>query len=231
MKTLIFSSLGIVGLLLAGLQHQQLRELRAENATLQQASAEANQLKGDLAKSGGNDAQDESEIAKLREENRDLLKLRNEVNQLRGTRAQFEKVSAENQRLQSLVKTAAKIGSKPLPQPIAIRIDNLINRGLGTPEDAVQTFFWAEHERNSEVVLQSMTSKIQSMARDYVDGWHRQELNKILSLEIVTRRDVDAATVELGIQYHDAANPQFGVKFTVTLALQGAEWRVDGITY
>jgi len=59
MKTMIFSLIAIVGLLLVGLQHQQLRELRNENATLKQASAEANQLKGDLDKSTGDQAQDE----------------------------------------------------------------------------------------------------------------------------------------------------------------------------
>ena len=107
MKTLIFSSMALVGLLLVGLQHQQLRELRAENATLQQASAEANQLKADLANSTNDEAQDAAEITRLREENHDLLKLRNEVNQLREARVQFEKVSAENQRLAAQAKAAA----------------------------------------------------------------------------------------------------------------------------
>ena len=231
MKTLIFSSLAVVGLLVAGLQHQQLRELRAENAALQQSSVEANQLKADLVKSTDAGAPGENEMARLRDENRDLLKLRNEVKQLRDARGQFEKVSAENQRLQSLAKTAPNADAQPLMQPITTRIDNLANRGWSTPEDAVQTFFWAERERNSDMVLRSMSSKIQGMARDYIDGWHRQELNKILAIQIVGRRDVDATTVQLGMQYQDAANPQFGVKFAVTLVLQGAEWRVDGITY
>ena len=94
MKALIFSSIALVGLLLVGLQHQQLRELRTENATLQKASAEASRLKADLAQSNGDEAQDAEEIARLREENHDLLKLRNEVNQLRDARWQWEKWSA-----------------------------------------------------------------------------------------------------------------------------------------
>src|SRR5689334_22688207 len=108
MKTLIFSSLGIVGLLLVGLQHQQLRELRAENATLLQASAEVDQLNTDLANATADEAQEDDEIARLQEENHNLLKLRNEVNQLREVRVQFEKVSAENQRLVAQAKAATK---------------------------------------------------------------------------------------------------------------------------
>ena len=75
--------------------------------------------------------------------------LETQVNQLRDVRVQFEKVSAENQRLQSLAKNAAKTDSKQSMQPVTIRIDNLTNRGLNSPEDAVQTFYWALRERNN----------------------------------------------------------------------------------
>ena len=77
MKTLIFSSLAVAGILLVAVQHRQLGQLQAENGPLQQASTEADQLKADLAKSTGNEAQDAAELERLREENHDLLKLRN----------------------------------------------------------------------------------------------------------------------------------------------------------
>jgi hypothetical protein len=227
MKGLIFSSMALVGLLLVGLQHQRIRELRAENVTLQQASAEADQLKADLAKSTGNEAQDAEEIDRLREENRDLLKLRNEANQLREARVQFEKVSAENQRLQSLAKSAVRTETKQSTQPVVIRIDNLFNRGLGTPEDAVQTFYWAQRERNSDILFRSVTPGSRNNFRDYVDGWRRQNFDNYVSIEIVGRRDVNATTVQLGVQIHEANNPQYGQKIVVTLVLQANEWRVD----
>ncbi|HWC58556.1 MAG TPA: hypothetical protein VHC44_02605 [Verrucomicrobiae bacterium] len=231
MKTMIFSLIAIVELLLVGLQHQQLRELRNENATLKQASAEANQLKGDLDKSTGDQAQDEEEIARLREENHDLLKLRNEVNQLRDARVQFEKISAENQRLVSLAKNAAKTESKQSVQPIVVRMDSLINRGTSTPEDALQTFYWAQRERNSEVFSRSVTQRSWNNFKNYLDGWRRQNLDGILSIEIVARRDVDATTVQMGIQLHNAGNPEYGQKLIFVLVLQGNEWRVDSASY
>src|SRR3954471_262239 len=141
MKTLILSAMGVAALLLVGWQHQQFGRLRDENATLEQASAEASQLKADLEKSTGNEAQDAAEIDRLREENRDLLKLRNEVNQLRDARVQFEKVNAENQRLQAVHNAANANGGS---RPITIQLNSIHNRGLRTPEDAAQTFFWAQ---------------------------------------------------------------------------------------
>ena len=88
MKTLALGVLVIATTALIAVQHQQLGQLRAENMSLQQVSAEADQLKADLAKSTGTEADAEDEIARLREGNRDLLKLRNQVYQLRQATSQ-----------------------------------------------------------------------------------------------------------------------------------------------
>jgi hypothetical protein len=231
MKTLIFSSMALVGLLLVGLQHQQLGQMRAENANLQQASAEATRLKADLAQSTGDEAQDEAEIARLREENRDLLKLRGEINQLREARAQFEKVSAENQRLVSLVKSTPKPQAKEtVMQPVTIQINALYDRGLNTPEDALQTFYWAQRDRNKDGLSRSVTQRSWNDFRDFDEGWRRQNFDNYVSIEIVARRDVNATTVQLGVQINEANNPQHGPKLIVTLVLQGGSWRVDSLS-
>jgi septal ring factor EnvC (AmiA/AmiB activator) len=223
MKTLIFSSMVLVGLLLVGLQHQQLRELRAENGSLHQASAEANQLKSDLEKSNGDQAQDEAEIARLREENRDLLKLRGEINQLRDSKAQFEKVSAENHRLQSIAKNAAATEAKQSMQPITIRIDNLFNRGQGTPEDAMQTFFWAAREHNTETLARCVLPESRPQVGSYANGGFKD----VISIEIVARRELDADTVQLGISIRMRDDSQSPIKYVMKLSRKDGEWRVD----
>ena len=233
MKILIFSSLTIVGLLLVGLQHQQLRELRAENASLQQASAEANRLKADLDKSSSDEAQDEAEIARLREENHDLLKLRNEVNQLRDARVQFEKVSVENQRLVSLAKSTPKSQTKEnVMHPITIQVNMLFNRGQATPEDAIQTFYWAVRERNSDALQHSVTPRSWSQFQEYANGWERKNFDNYVSVDIVARREVTATTVQLGVQLNRENNPDLvsnvaHQKLVITLILQDGEWHVD----
>jgi FtsZ-interacting cell division protein ZipA len=231
MKTLILGSIALVGLLLVGLQHQQLGQLRAENVTLEQSSAEADRLKADLANSTGNEAQDAAEIERLREQNRDLLKLRNEVNQLRDARLQFEKVSAENQRLQLAAKSAPKPETKSgAMQPILVQMVNVFDRGLSTPEFALQTFYWAQRERNSDELSRSVTPESWRHFQDYLDGWRRQNLDQIVSIEIVARRDLDATTVQLGVQLHENKNPQHPGKIIVTLVFRGGEWRVQSST-
>jgi len=227
MKTLIFSSTAIVGLLLVGLQHKQLRELHSENVTLQQNSTEASRLKADLDKSSIDQTQDKAEIARLREENHDLLKLRNEVNQLREARAQFEKVSAENQRLQSIAKNAAKTDSKPSMQPIVVRIDALVNRGENTPEDAMQTFAWALRERNGDVLSHCATPKMYSQFQRFLKERDEQPFSSFVSLEIVARRDPKPNVVQLGVQLDFVENSQAPQKQTFNLIFQNGEWRVD----
>ena len=236
MKMLVFSSVAIVGLLLVGWQHEQLGHLRGENTNLAQAAAEADQLKADLAKSTGMEAQDGDEIDRLREENHDLLKLRNEVNQLRNAQAEFEKINTENQRLQSLVKNLAKTDAKNAPiKPIMIRIDSLYERGLGTPENAVQTLLWAERSANAEELSRCVTPERWSAILQSVGDGNRptfvqslqQNLQRIVSVEIVARRELNADTVQLGIQMYEKDGVPNREKMVFTLHLRAGEWTVE----
>lgn len=229
MKTLALVFLAIAATALIAVQHQQLGHLRAENTTLQQASTEANQLKADLAKSTGVEADAEEEIARLREENRDLLKLRNQVYQLRQATAQFQQVSAENQRLQTAVRNTPKPARKDdLAQPILITIQNLSNRGLNTPEDAAQTFFWAQREGNIGVLSSCIVPERLSQIRDYRADF--RPLDHVDSIKIVARRDLDVDTVILGIEIIPSDSSNRGAKMVYTLRLRDGQWKLDGGT-
>jgi len=167
MKTLAVSILAIAAMALIAVQHQQLGHLRAETASLQQASAEAEQLKVDIAKSTDAEANAEDEIARLREENRDLLKLRSQVQQLRDVTAQLEKVRAENLRLQSVARNASSRDAKQNTyQPIVVHIQNLSFQGLATPEAAVQTFLWADRNGNIETLSNCILPERWPVIRD-----------------------------------------------------------------
>ena len=229
MKVLIFSSLTLAGLLLVTLQHRQIGQLSAENAILQQSTAEANQLKADLAKYAGAQAQDAAEeIERLRQENRDLLRLRNEVNQLNDAHAQFEKVSAENLRLQTLVRNMPNPHQNTI-QPILIRIDSLYDRGLSTPEAAVQTFFWAEHNGSMDELSRCVLPERWRGMRDIDLGsvWQRQNFQGVVSIEIVARRELDANTVQLGVEFHSERNAAWDKKVVFTLRLRDGDWKLD----
>lgn len=230
MKTLALGTLAIAATALIAVQHQQLGQLRGENANLQQASAETDQLKADLAKSTGAEADAEDEIARLREENRDLLKLRNQVYQLREATAQFEQVRAENQRLEAVARNVSDRDTKQvLFQPIVIEIQNLSYQGFNTPEAALQTFLWAQRDGNADMlsncILPERWAEIRSRNGNMV--WQRQNVPSGIYIEIVARRDLDASTVQLGVQLRSSKNSDRSSKMVFTLKLRDGQWKLD----
>lgn len=236
MKTLALSVFAIAAMVLIALQHQQLGQLRAENMSLQQASAEADRLKADLARSTAIQADTEDDIARLREENLDLLKLRNQVNQLREATAQFEQVRAENLRLQSVSRNAPSRDNKEAVfQPIVVLVQNLYDQGLSTPEAAVQTFLWAERDRNadalSKCILPEHWSNIifryGSIKNIENNMRQRQKMDSGISIEIVARRDIDPNTVQLGIQSSSSKDLNWEKKIVFTLKFRDGEWKLD----
>jgi hypothetical protein len=229
MKTLALGVLAIAATALIAVQHQQLGQLRTENGSLQQASAETDQLKADLAKSTGAEA-DEDEIARLHEENRDLLKLRNQVYQLRQATAQFEQVRAENQRLQEVAQNNRARETKHVAfQPIVIEIQNLTYQGLNTPEAAVQTCLWAERERNADALYNCYVPERQAEIRSRYGNmqWQGQSAPSGITIEIVARRDVDANTVQIGVQLNSNNGSISEKKMLFTLKLRNGEWKLD----
>lgn len=231
MKTLTLGTLAIAATALIAVQHQQLGQLRAENTNLQQASTEADQLKADLAKSTGAEADAEDEIARLREENRDLLKLRNQVYQLREATAQFEQVRAENQRLQASRNDSNHDAKQVLFQPIVIEIQNLSYQGMNTPEAAVQTFFRAELDGNADVlsncILPERWAEIHSRFGDATLQRQNVPSASGISIEIVARRDLDANTAQLGVQLRSSKNSNLNKKMVFTLKLRDGQWKLD----
>lgn len=233
MKIFIFGLISLVGVLLVGAQHQQIGHLRAENAGLQQAATEANQLRADLEKSAGAEAQDAAaEIERLREENRDLLRLRGEVNQLLEAKAEYEKVSAENEHLRGLVQNA-----KPDPKamaPVVIRMDSLSDHGHSTPEATVQTLFWAERSGNVYELSRCVTperwtsiyNSIPENGRKSFFDRMQHSLDWMVSVEIVARKDINSTTVLLGIQA-TPRNGEHGQKSVLSLTLRDGEWKLQ----
>jgi hypothetical protein len=209
------------------LQHQQLRELHAENATLQRSSAEAGRLKADLDRSTGDESQDEAEIARLRDENHDLLKLRNEVNQLRDMRVQFEKAKADNLRLQSnVVHRLDQIVKETAIQ--RVKMEDLANQGWGTPEATMQTFFWALRNRNFDILMRCFSAPRQAEVRRGFEsaGEEQQKFwGNLAAIEIMTRVEVSPTAVQLSLNliYPDGST----AKMRILLNLHGQNWELD----
>lgn len=127
-------------------QRQTLHEERAEVSWLQSINTSVGEPSPDTDTI--------TEIERLRKETRELPKLRNEVRQLWMQTNAFNSLRRENERL--LAEFAALTNAPPRPPPTpehGFALNHTwANAGLGTPEACIQSFFWAAHHQNLEVL-------------------------------------------------------------------------------
>ena len=145
--TFILAMLGALGT--AAVVWQRVSVAQA-NRQLQAVPADSN------ASTIGADAAMEQEAAALRVQTRDLAKLRNEVSQLRTRPSELAAARTENARLIEAKQTGA-----PLPREVPpgfISKEQLRNAGYESPEDALQTLFWAMREGSYQLAMQLFAS-------------------------------------------------------------------------
>ena len=145
----------VAGIAYMAINQWAISKARQEHATLANASQEARLL----AEQNQGLAQLQEQVAgmdALRRENAGLPGLRNEARQLRRKVEDLDKLRSENQRLQAALKqpVSAKVDA-PLPEGFIPKAA-LVDAGLGTPEAAVQTMFWAAVQGDYERALQSL---------------------------------------------------------------------------
>jgi len=100
-------------------------------------------------------ATDEQELSGLREQTKELPRLRNEVTQLRTRKAELEAARREHKQLTEAKHTGASV---PREAPAGFTAkERLVNAGFATPEDALQTFFWAMRQGDLGFVLQTLS--------------------------------------------------------------------------
>jgi hypothetical protein len=169
--------------------------------------------------------QDADEAEKLREENQALPKLRNDVRQLRRQAGELAELRAENQRLLADGKaTKRPDGPAPLPADFLLR-SNLRDAGLGTPEAAIQTFFWAMCQGNVERLSQCTLDG----SRDFRNGNAEAERQYLLKqwgrfpgFRVTDKKVVSPDRVIVSVQ-----SSVGGTLMQMPLSKVGDEWRLE----
>lgn len=139
------------------------QRLSCADLTRQIRAAPATSSESNMAPSSAMNSELEEETAALRAQTRELPKLRNEVNQLRAKQNEVMTARAEHEQLVRAQQSGAR-----LPREVApgfISKEQLRNAGYETPEDAIQTFFWAMREGNFELAMQSLSPEERELAR------------------------------------------------------------------
>jgi len=169
----------------------------------------------------------------MHEEAMELPKLRNEVGQLRAVRTELSSARAENARLLEAKRTGAVI---PRATPAGfISKAGLVNAGLATPEDALQTFFWATREGNLAVAMELMPSEDGDKERfdkltpedrareesNFRNSSEGRAMSAFNDFAVAQREQISEDTVVLHIRSSVATNT-----FPFQLKRYGTEWKL-----
>jgi hypothetical protein len=98
---------------------------------------------------------------------------------------------------------------------------------MNTPEAAVTTFFWAQHEGDIDALSRCVVPERWPAIRDSYRGYLHQNFSQIASIEIAACRNIDSNTVQLGIQFHSSDHSIWGRKVVLTFRLRNGEWKLD----
>ncbi|MDB6110613.1 MAG: hypothetical protein JWR69_2363 [Pedosphaera sp.] len=212
------------GLTVVVLNQDAIIKLRAENEALLGGQQEAQRLELENQEIPRL-RQDADEIEKLRAENQALPKLRNDVRQLRRQAGELAALRAENQRLLANGKATERPDvPAPLPADFLLR-SNLRDAGLGTPEAAIQTFFWAMCQGNVERVSQCILERTPGIRYGDVDV-QRQDLLKEWSrfsgFRIASKKENAPDTVLISLQTSPG-----GTEMQRIIKRVGNEWKLE----
>jgi TolA-binding protein len=227
----------LCALLLAGavtgtlFQRSALSRVRANSRQLRTLSSEAQRL----ARENANMDQlreENHEVENLRIETRDLHKLRNEVRQLREQKPDLDKLRSENQRLRTRTNAAGGPTSRGSDARPAVTKEMLADGGWGSPEAAIQTFFWAMRERNAQKLRACFSEEAGRNLRDQSDEEVLEEatmMDTFTGFQIVAKKVVSADEIKLGIRIIQASGQGESAPTEMVLPFKqvGGEWKID----
>jgi hypothetical protein len=169
--------------------------------------------------------QDADEAEKLREENQALPKLRNEVRQLRRQAGDLAALRAENQRLLADGKAINRPDAPaPLPADFLVR-SGLRDAGLGTPETAIQTVFWAMCQGNVERLSQCSLDGEREFLNEDPEAKRKtllEQFSKFPGFRITEKKANSEDTVIVSLQTSIG-----GTVMPMKLKRVGDEWKLE----
>jgi hypothetical protein len=231
----------VCALLLAGavtgalVQRSTLSRVRAHNRQLREQGIEAQRL----ARENSNVDQlrkENHEVETLRNETRDFHKLRNEVRQLREQRPDLGKLRSENQRLRARTNAGGGPASRGSDARPAVTKEMLADAGWGSPEAAIETFFWAFREGNAQRVRACFSEEAGVKFRDQTDeqvlAGATNLMGRFQEFQIVAKKVVSADEIKLGIRVIQSAVQGESVsRNSMDMALPfkraGTEWKIS----
>jgi len=208
-------------------QRARLGELRTRNERLIALKAEADRLTIE------NLDLPALQVANLRDTGtgNELLRLRNQVRQLRAQQPQIDQLRAENERLAAANRSAASPRQEFSQMEGFMAKESWNNAGFATPENALQTFFWAVREGDLAMLAECVPPQARQHFIHLNEPGNEQERDRTLAevrgliagvgIRVVDRESTDDGKATVGIQA--AAG---GAIMKLQFRRFGAEWKV-----
>ena len=228
----------LCALLLAGavtgalVQRSALSRVRADNRQLREQGIEAQRLARENA-NVGQLRQVNHEVENLRNETRDLHKLRNEVRQLREQKPELDKLRSENQRLRARTHAAGGPTSRGSNARPEVTKEMLADGGWGSPEAAIQTFFWAIRESNAQKIRACFSEEAGRNILDQSDEEVLADVTHMMDtftgFQIVAKKVVSADEIKIGIRVIQATGQGESASTDMALPFKrvGNEWKIN----
>lgn len=232
-RNIAAAALAAVALVAVLYQGFVLSAARSENRSLKSQQEQAmRRAPGDAARAPT--GAEMEELEKLKAETRDLHKVRNEIRQLRERTPDLDRLRADNLRLRSEAGAATGAvvqASASAPAPLVTR-ESLADAGSGTPEAALQSFFWAMRERN-------VARLRAALGGDQADGLRGQSDEEILAeagkmnetfqgYQVIAKKVLSTDEVKLGVRVHLRGEgepaPQ---EMALSIKRVGNDWKLD----
>jgi hypothetical protein len=164
---------------------------------------------------------DSAETIQLREQTKDLPRLRNEITQLRARKGELDAARLDRAQLVETAQAGTRV-SRETP-PGFVSKDRLGNAGFGTPESALQTFFWAMREGDSTMAIGALATendKRENLARLSVQK-RADLMNSFSDFGVRGREVLSDNSVALQIGSSIATNT-----IRIEIVREGGEWRL-----
>lgn len=153
-------------------ENESLRQQTSELASL---LAENERLSNHVAQARGTHSGDQS---------RELLRLRNEVGMLRKETNGWQRLQQENQQLRANLAAKALAPANPAFAPGYQPKESWANVGYDTPENTLQTLFWAGSQGDAKTFLASLTAEQQKQIWDKETDLTEAKLGTELAKEV-----------------------------------------------
>lgn len=215
---LILLAVGITAV--AAVRWRTLSQLKAQMPTVESAPAAASAPSAEIT----------SELDSLREQTRDLPRLRNEVSRLRGATNELVALEKERTRLEAAKRTGAAMAA-PAP-PGFVGKEQLADLGFATPENTMQTFFWAMRETNVNRMFETWSEEMKrrhfkndrAKAEAEFSQAAPQMMKAFHNIGIARTEVVSPAEQILYVQSSFSPTPM-----KMTFVLEGGEWKIKNM--